>query len=142
MKAFVDSVAISHEFALHLLEVGIAEGGAAGLPVAVAVVDPSMALVAFARADGTTPHSAETSRRKAQTAASTRRPTGWMNDELAGMLTLGSGNLLTNIAGGFPVVFDDQFLGGLGIAGGTPAADAKIARRVLATVGAKVPPAQ
>jgi glc operon protein GlcG len=136
MHRFVDTVAVSHELALRILEIAIAEGSKTGIAVAVAVADPAMGLVAYARADGTTPHSAETSRRKAQTAASTRRPTGWMQGELATALPLGTGDLLTNIKGGVPILFDSKFVGGLGIAGGTPDRDASIATAVLAAIGA------
>jgi uncharacterized protein GlcG (DUF336 family) len=139
VKQYVETVAVSHELALELVRVAIEEGAAAGVKVAVAVADPAMALVAYARADGTTPHSAETSRRKAQTSASTRRPTGWMQGELATALPLGTGELLTNILGGFPLVLDGRFLGGLGVAGGAPAADADIARTVLTRLGFDVP---
>lgn len=138
-RQFVELSAVSHELALRLVQAGIEAGAAAGLPVAVAVVDPAMALVAYGRADGTTPHSAETSRRKAQTAASTRRATGWMEGDLALALPPGSGNLLTNILGGFPLVVDGRFLGGFGVAGGAPAVDADVARRALAAVGLGLP---
>lgn len=136
MKQHIESVAISHELALHIVAVAIEHGSRAGLPVAVTVVDPAMALVAYARADGITPHSSETSRRKAQTAASTRRPTGWMQGDFGLMLPLGSGNLLTNISGGVPLRFEGRLLGGLGVAGGTPDQDAEIALATLEAVGA------
>jgi len=97
------------------------------LRFSVVVVDPSMRVVAFARDDGATPHSAETSKRKAQTAASTGKPTGWMPDDLAITLPLGTGNLLTNIPGGVPLLYDGVVVGGVGVAGGTVEEDAEIA---------------
>jgi uncharacterized protein GlcG (DUF336 family) len=136
MKRHIDTRSISHEFALHLVQLAIDEGTKVGLAVAVTVVDPAMALVAYARADGITPHSAETSRRKAQTSASTRRASGWMQGELAQALPAGTGNLLTNIKGGVPLRFDGMLIGGLGVAGGAPDQDAEIARAVLAAVDA------
>ena len=136
MKKSIEMAAISHEFAQHILAVAIDEGAKAGLPVAVTVVDPALALVAYLRADGITPHSVETSRRKAQTAASTRRATGYLQGELAGALPAGTGNLLNNIKGGVPLRVDGTLLGGLGVAGGTPDQDADIARAVLAAVEA------
>lgn len=136
MKQSIESVAISHELAFHIASVAIGEGAKVGLAVAVTIVDPALALVAYVRADGMTPHSIETSLRKAQTAASTRRATGYMQGELATALPAGSGNLLTNIKGGVPLRFDGVLLGGLGIAGGAPDQDAQVARAVLAEVGA------
>jgi uncharacterized protein GlcG (DUF336 family) len=102
-----------------------------------------MSLVAFARSDGATPHSADTSRAKANTAASTRRPTGRIGEDLALPLAVATGGRLTNIRGGWPIRFDDTHVGGLGIAGGTPAQDAEVAEAALARVGAQeAPPAQ
>jgi uncharacterized protein GlcG (DUF336 family) len=136
MKQYIETVSISHELALHIVAVAIEQGAQAGLPVAVTVVDPAMVLVAYARADGMTPHSSETSRRKAQTAASTRRPSGWMQGDFGLVLPLGSGNRLTNIEGGVPLQFNGRLLGGLGIAGGTPDQDAEIAVATLEAIGA------
>jgi glc operon protein GlcG len=95
-----------------------------------------MGLIAFARADGATPHSVETSRRKANTAASTGKATGWMSSDLAITLPLGSGNELTNIPGGIPLRFNGQLAGGLGIAGGTVEQDAIVAEATLRALSA------
>ncbi|WP_026930804.1 GlcG/HbpS family heme-binding protein [Glycomyces tenuis] len=135
MNQYVESFAVSHVAAQEIAAAAIAEGARRDTPVAVAVVDPAMALVAFVRADGTTPHSAETSRRKANTAASTRRPSGWMQGDFALALPLGTGNLLTDIRGGFPLVVDGKRIGGLGVAGGPPDLDAEIALAALAATG-------
>ena len=133
---FIESASVSHEFALEIVRVAISEGAKLGIAVAVAVVDPAMALVAYARADGTTPHSEQTSLRKAQTAASTRRATGWMSGELISALPAATRGTLTNVLGGFPLLFDQRVVGGLGVAGGPPDKDAEIARAVLAAIGA------
>jgi uncharacterized protein GlcG (DUF336 family) len=136
MPQYIETSSVSHELALRIVTVAIEEGAKSSLPVAVAVCDPALGLVAYGRADGTTPHSAETSRRKAQTSASTRRPSGWMPEALAAMLPAGTDNLLTNIQGGVPLRFQGRFVGGIGVAGGTPDKDAEIARAVLAAIGA------
>lgn len=139
MSHHVQTVSVSHETALRAVAVGIEEGAKVGVAVAVTVVDPALGLVAYGRADGTTPHSVETSRRKANTGASTRRPSGWMQGDFAVALPMGSGNLLTNIRGGYPLVADGVHLGGLGVAGGTPDADAEIALAVLTVLGLDTP---
>jgi len=139
MTSYVQTVSVSHETALRAVGVAIEEAAKVGLPVAVTVVDPAMGLVAFGRADGTTPHSVETSRRKASTAASTRRPSGWMQGDLAVALPMGSGNLLTNIRGGFPLVVEGRHIGGLGVAGGTPDQDTEIALATLSALGLETP---
>jgi uncharacterized protein GlcG (DUF336 family) len=104
--------------------------------MSVVVVGSSLEKVALVSMDAATPHSRETSLKKAQTAASTRRPTGWMPAGLAVELPLASGGLLTNIPGGFPIKIDGIVVGGLGVAGGTVEQDAQIAAAVLSAFGA------
>src|SRR5262245_20216278 len=100
---------ITAQAALNAVSTAIAEGARLGVAVSVAVVDPALGLVAFAKGDNATPHSVETSRRKANAAASHRRVTGWMPEQLAVALPMASGNLITNLGGGVPVIFDGQF---------------------------------
>jgi glc operon protein GlcG len=131
MPATVQHTVITIQTALDLLQRGVAEGARQGVAVSVAVVNPSMNLVAFAMADGAKSHSVESSRRKANTAASTRRPSGWMGEDLALSLPLATDLKLTNITGGFPLVFDGTVAGAVGIAGGTPEQDAQIAEAIV-----------
>lgn len=139
MKSYVETVSVSSETALRAVTIAIEEGAKLGVPISVTVVDPALGLVAFGRADGTMPHSVETSRRKANTAASSRRPSGWMQGDFAIALPMGTDNLLTNIRGGFPIVINGRHIGGLGIGGGTPDQDAEIALATLAALGAETP---
>jgi len=60
--------------ALDLIQAAITEGDRIGVPVSACVVDTSMSLVAFARSDGATPHSADTSRAKAPRRTPPRPP--------------------------------------------------------------------
>jgi glc operon protein GlcG len=77
----------------------------------------------------------ETSRRKAITAASTRKPSAAIPEANITLLEHGTGGLLTGIKGGVPLVFDGVHTGGLGIAGGSPEQDAEIAAATLAELG-------
>ncbi|MEW9870905.1 heme-binding protein [Arthrobacter sp. HS15c] len=131
MQNYIESFSVSYPAAARAVSLAIEEGAKRGVAVAVTVVDPTMGLIAFGRADGSMPHSVETSRRKANTAASSRRPTGWMQGDFALTLPMGTDNLLTNIRGGFPVVLNGKHVGGLGVAGGTPDQDAEIGLAVL-----------
>ncbi len=138
MSNYVQTVSITLEAAQNAVATAIAEGAKRGVAAVVTVLDPALGMVAFARADGATPHSVETSRRKAATSASTRRNTGWMQDTFAIELPLGTGTMLTNIRGGVPLTFDGKHVGGLGVAGGTPDQDAEIAEATLAAIGAEI----
>jgi uncharacterized protein GlcG (DUF336 family) len=138
MKRVVERIDIGFELAYEIVGVAVREGERRGVSVTVAVVDSALGLVAHGRADGSMQHSVETSRRKANTASSTRRPSGWMSDGFALELPAATGNLLTNIRGGFPIVVAGRVVGGVGVAGGTPVQDAEIGLAVLAAVGAEV----
>jgi glc operon protein GlcG len=132
---YLDVPTVSYESAAQIVDAAISEGLKVGVAVSVAVVDPGLNLVAFGKADGATAHSVETSRRKANTAASTKKETGWMSEDLQVKLPLGANNLLTNIPGGHPINFDNKTVGGFGIAGGTVEQDAQIAKAVKAVLG-------
>lgn len=129
-------VAITYETAAQAVSVAMEVGEKHGVKAVVSVADPSMTLIAYGMADGATPHSAETSRRKAATSASTRRRTGLIPEALTTALPLGTGGALTTIDGGVPIVFGETFVGGLGVAGGSPAQDAEIALETLKRLGA------
>ena len=103
--------------------------------MSVVVVDLGLNLVAFGKADGATIHSTETSRRKANTASSAKKETGWMPESLEIKLPFGANNLLTNIPVGHPIIFDNKVTGGFGIAGGTVEQDAEIAAAVKKQIG-------
>jgi len=132
---YIDIPTVSYETAAEIVSAAIAEG--AKNAVAVAVVDLGLSFVAFGKADGATAHSVETSRRKANTAASTKKETGWMPESLEIKLPLGANNLLTNIPGGHPIIFDNKVVGGFGIAGGTVEQDAEVAAAVKKQVGSE-----
>ncbi|WP_300265756.1 heme-binding protein [Microbacterium sp.] len=127
---------VTYETAARVVDAGLRIAAAVGVRAVVTVADPAMAMVAFGRADGATPHSVETSRRKAATAASTRKPTSAIAPDLAVALEHGTGGMLTSVKGGVPLVFDDVHIGGVGIAGGRPDQDAEIAIALLEELGA------
>lgn len=123
---------VTLETALAVVRWAIAEAEARDVRASVAIVDPSMNLIAFAKADDATPHSVYSSRRKANAAASTRRPTGWMGDDLALPIALATELKLTNIKGGSPLSWGGTLGGAIGVAGGTPDQDAQIAAAAAA----------
>jgi glc operon protein GlcG len=136
MSTHLSVPTITYETAARIVAAGLQIAERAGVRGVITVSDPGMAMVAYGRADGATPHSAETSRRKAITSASTRKPTAAIVPELAVALEHGSGGLLTSIKGGVPLVFDGVHVGGVGVAGGRPDQDAEIATELLVAIGA------
>lgn len=136
MSAYITHPVVSYATAAEAVRLAIAEGQWRGLALCATVVDPALEMVAYGRADGMTPHSVETSRRKANTASSTRKPSEAIPQGLASAMEHGTGFLLTSIPGGLPLVFDGVHTGGLGVAGGPPAEDAAVAAAVLEALGA------
>ncbi|WHZ29627.1 MAG: putative heme-binding protein [Nitrospira sp.] len=117
-----------------------------GYRVSVSVVDRAGVLRAMGRADGAGPHTVDSSRKKAYTAASVRRPTS----ELADLITKNpslqslrdmSGDILI-LGGGLPIEIGGEVVGGIGV-GGAPGThlDDACAQDGLDAIGAapKVP---
>ncbi len=127
---------ITDEFALLAVTAALQAAKAQGVAITVTVYNALMVMIVLVHSDGATPHSVETAKRKAQTSASTRRPSGWMNEELAIALPMASGNLLTNVGGGFPIKVNGIVVGALGVAGGTVDQDRAIAIAALRAIGA------
>ncbi|BAY99741.1 glcg protein [Tolypothrix tenuis PCC 7101] len=128
---------ITVDTALAAVKAGLKESQNLGANVSIAVYNSLLTLVAFAHGDDAPPHSVQTSKRKAQTAASIRRPTGTFADHLAVALPLASGNLLTNLGGGLPIRFGGDHVGAIGVGGGTVEQDIAIAKAALSAIGAE-----
>lgn len=136
MSKYISEARISYETAARAISLVMEIGNEKGLRPVAAVAAPSMTVLAFGLSDGATPHSAETSKRKAMTSASTRKRSARIAEELSVAMALGTGGMLTRIDGGFPIAFGGVHVGGLGVAGGTPAQDAEVAIEVLERLGA------
>jgi uncharacterized protein GlcG (DUF336 family) len=113
----------------------------AGYKVSVAVVDQSGVARVLLRNDGASPHSADSSLRKAYTAATLRDPTQKFaemiakNPEVQGLRDINPSMLI--LGGGLPIRFGDEIVGGIGV-GGAPGAklDESCARSGLESIGA------
>jgi uncharacterized protein GlcG (DUF336 family) len=117
-----------------------------GYRVSVSVVDRAGVLRAMGRADGAGPHTVDSSRKKAYTAASVRRPTSELADLITKVPTLQAlrdmnGDILI-LGGGLPIEIGGEIIGGIGV-GGAPGAhlDDACAQVGLDAIGAapKVP---
>lgn len=112
-----------------------------GYRVSVSVVDRAGVLRAMGRADGAGPHTVDSSRKKAYTAASVRRPTSELADLIMKVPTLQglrdmNGEILI-LGGGLPIEFGGEVVGGIGV-GGAPGAhlDDACAQEGLNAIGA------
>ena len=115
-----------------------------GIAITVAITDAGGHLMALERMDGGRFHTVHSSTTKAVCAASNKRPTttkGAQAQELDTLhaigLSLAAGpQRWTAMEGGYPVIFDNECLGGIGVSGGNWEQDDQIARRALEAVGA------
>lgn len=113
-----------------------------GYRVSAAIVNRDGILKAFARADEAGPHTVDSSRHKAYTAASLREPTAKLagllakHPELQALRDMNPSILI--LAGGLPIRIDGHFVGGIGV-GGAPGGhlDEQCARAGLSTIGAQ-----
>lgn len=97
--------------------------GKDGYKVSAAVVDKAGVIRALLRGDGAGPHTADSSRKKAYTAASLGRTTSELGELLVKMPHLQAlremnENVLI-LGGGLPIQFGNEVVGGIGV-GGAP----------------------
>ncbi|MCX5725153.1 MAG: heme-binding protein [Nitrospirae bacterium] len=112
-----------------------------GYRVSVSVVDRAGVLRAMARADGAGPHTVDSSRKKAYTAASLRRATTELAELINKVPTLQALREMNDqvliLGGGLPIEIGGEVVGGIGV-GGAPGAhlDDACAQAGLDAIGA------
>lgn len=99
-----------------------------GVPMCIAITDESGQLIAFERMDGGKITSTIIAQDKAYTAAGAKRTTesyGTASQPGSPAFGINSaiGGRLLVVAGGLPVIFDGEVVGGIGLSSGTPAQD-------------------
>ncbi|MFD1703423.1 heme-binding protein [Methylopila henanensis] len=132
-------LAFTHAAALRALAAAAARADEIGVPHNVSIVDDGGNLLAFVRTDGAKLLSRETSLSKAIAAASHRQPIRRLDPALETRLAIASGGRLTNLAGGLPILFGGECVGGVGVGSGTPEQDVDVARAVLGGAGSRPP---
>jgi glc operon protein GlcG len=125
---------IAIDDALALIQRGIELSKARGLKMAIAVVEPSGELVAFARMDDVPYGSIQLAQQKARTSARLRMTTASGEERVQnGRVALLSADDFIAIGGGVPIVANGRVVGALGVSGATAAQDAALAELTLAT---------
>jgi glc operon protein GlcG len=128
---------ITLDQARRVLAAAEAEAKKQNWPVAIAVVDGSGLLVAFARMDNTQLGSVEVAQEKAKTAALFRRPTKVFEDSLAaGGINVKVLRLpgAVPIEGGVPIVHEGKIIGAVGVSGVKSSEDGVVAQAGAAAV--------
>lgn len=108
------------------------------LSVVVTIVDDGANLVYLQRMDNTQIGSIEVAIQKARTAISFKRPTKAYEDMVAGGRTaiLRVPGVIP-IEGGLPIVVDGQYIGAIGVSGGTAQQDGLVAAAALQVLNQK-----
>ena len=141
---FVTTQRLTNAGAKIMMVAAIEEATKIGISATIAIVDAGGHIILLERMDGGRFHTVHSSTTKAITAASNRRPTttrGAQGQDLDTLhaigLSLAAGtNQWTAMEGGFPIMFEGQCVGGIGVSGGDWEQDQLIAQAAVGAVGA------
>ena len=141
---FADAKRLTNAGAKKMMSAAIKKAEEFGIPITVAIVDAGGHTILTERMDGGRFHTVHSSTTKAISAASNRRPTtikGAQGQELDTLhaigLSLAAGvSRWTAMEGGFPIFFDGECVGGIGVSGGDWQQDEDIAKAAVDAVGA------
>jgi uncharacterized protein GlcG (DUF336 family) len=113
-----------------------AEANKNGWMMAIAIAEPSGALVYFQKMDNTQYGSIKIAQAKAETAALFRRPTKMFTDALHdGHLFFLTFQGLSAAPGGLPIVADGKLIGAIGVSGGAGHQDDVVAKAGADAIG-------
>ncbi|MDH3287885.1 MAG: heme-binding protein [Betaproteobacteria bacterium] len=127
-----------------MMDTAVGQAEKAGYAIAVAIVDAGGHPVLVQRMDGGRFHTVHSSTTKAICAASNKRPTtakGAAGQSLDTMHALGLAlaagpERWTAMEGGYPIIFDRECVGGIGVSGATWDLDDQFAREAVEAIGA------
>jgi len=141
---FTNSKRLTLAGAKKMMETVTARAEKAGHAVAAAIVDAGGHAILVQCMDGGRFHTVHSSTTKAVCAASNKRPTmakGAAGQDLDPMHALGlalaaGAERWTAIEGGYPILFDGECVGGIGVSGATWDLDDQLAREAVEAIGA------
>ncbi|NGQ92475.1 heme-binding protein [Rhodobacter sp. HX-7-19] len=125
---------------LAMLQAAADKARAMGQPQCIVIVDPSAVDLAVLRMSGARVLSLRSARAKAQTAASTGRPSALLPEAVRGAIAAATEGAMTGLPGGLPIWRGGVLLGGIGIGSGSGAQDVEVAEAALAAIGATPAP--
>ena len=127
-----------------MMDAALARAAELGIAATVAIVDDGGHLLMLERMEGGRFHTVHSATTKAVTAASNKRPTttkGAQGQELDVLHALGLALAAgpknwTAMEGGYPVMVENECIGGIGVSGGDWKQDEDIAQAALSAIGA------
>ncbi len=137
MSATRPSLILTHDGAMQMLAAGIKQADQIGQPQCIVIVDSSGETVAQLRMTGAKFISLKSARTKARTAASNRTPSAGVPEAFRTPIALATACEVTGIAGGLPIVINDEVIGGVGIGSGSGEQDLAVANAALQAIDAQ-----
>lgn len=142
---FAESKRLTNTGAKRMMSAAIKKAEEMGIPITVAIVDAGGHMLLLERMDGGRFHTVHSSTTKAVSAASNRRLTttegaqGQNLDTLHAIgLSLAAGvERWTAMEGGFPIFWEGECVGGIGVSGGDWQQDQDIAKAAVDAVEAQ-----
>ena len=125
---------------LAMLQAAAAKAQAMGQPQCIVIVDPSAVDMAVLRMVGSRVLSLRSARAKAQTAASTGKPSSALAEAVRPAIASATAGAMTGLPGGLPIWRGGVLLGGIGVGSGTGAQDVEVAEAALSAIGASAAP--
>lgn len=125
---------------LAMLHAGAEKAQAMGQPQCIVIVDSSAVDLAVLRMTGAKVLSLRSARAKAQTAASTGKPSAALPEAVRSAIASATDGAMTGLAGGLPIWRGGILLGGIGIGSGTGEQDVEVAMAALTAIGASAAP--
>jgi len=127
-----------------MMDAALARAAEFGIAATVAIVDDGGHLLMLERMEGGRFHTVHSATTKAVTAASNKRPTttkGAQGQELdvihaLGLALAAGPKNWTAMEGGYPVMVENECIGGIGVSGGDWRQDQEIAQAALGAIGA------
>lgn len=123
-----------------MLQAATETAKAMGQPQCIVIVDPSAVDLAVLRMTGSKVLALRSARAKAQTAASTGKPSDSLPEAVRPAIASATEGAMTGLQGGLPIWRNGVLLGGIGVGSGSGAQDAEVAGAALAAIGATSTP--
>lgn len=136
MQVTVPTERLTDAALLAMLNAAADKARAMGQPQCIVIVDPSAVDLAVLRMTGARVLSLRSARAKAQTAASTGKPSSELAEAVRPAIAAATDGTMTGLPGGLPIWRNGVLLGGIGIGSGTGAQDVAVAEAALAAIGA------
>ena len=132
------SATLTDDAILTMLAAAQSKAASMGQPQCIVIVDTSAVTLGSLRMRGAKVLSLRSATAKAETAASTGRPSADLPEAVRPAIAAATSGAMTGLAGGLPIRIDGQLLGGIGVGSGTGAQDVEVALAALSAINATV----